>query len=511
WATRDISPAARRAFRAARAIADGTAAVRAARRRHPGLQAGEFSRTADRLELIYQDRGRDVIAVDVDLAARRVLATWTGAQIRWGMARGSPEAFGRWWSSPWVVLPLGLLFLTPFVDPRRPWRLLHLDLLMLLAFGVSHLFFNAGRIGVSVPLVYPVLLYLAVRMLFAAFRPREPAGPLVPHASAKLLGAGLVALLAARIVLDVAGSSVIDVGYAGVIGADHILDGEGLYGPQFADDPPNGDTYGPLTYLLYVPFRLLLGWSGRWDALPAAHGAAIAFDLATVAALLWLGRRLRPGAAGRLLGLALAWAWAANPYTAFVLSANANDALVALFCALALGLAASPAGRAVAVAFGGGAKLAPFALAPLFAWTARPAPRSLAVYGLTFAAVTAATFLPFVPDGGVRELYDRTLGFQAGRSSPFSVWGQEPALHGLHTVVKIVVVDFALLLAVWPPRPSPRVLAALGAVVLLGLQMAVTHWFYLYVPWVLPFVLAALFLGRETAPRGGAPAPAAGG
>ena len=39
-----------------------------------------------------------------------------------------------------------LLFLLPFVDLRRPFRMLHLDLLVLLGFGVSHVFFNRGEI-----------------------------------------------------------------------------------------------------------------------------------------------------------------------------------------------------------------------------------------------------------------------------------------------------------------------------------------------------------------------------
>ena len=73
-------------------------------------------------------------------------------------------------------LPLCVLFLAPFVDFRRPLRLLHLDLLVLLGFGVSHVFFNRGEIGVSAPLVYPVLLYLLARMLFAGFRPRAQRG-----------------------------------------------------------------------------------------------------------------------------------------------------------------------------------------------------------------------------------------------------------------------------------------------------------------------------------------------
>src|SRR6185503_20253269 len=79
------------------------------------------------------------------------------------MARGYEGAFGRKWNSPWLLVPLGLLFLLPFVDFRRPLRLLHLDLLVLLAFGISHVFFNRGEIGVSVPLAYPVLLYVMGR------------------------------------------------------------------------------------------------------------------------------------------------------------------------------------------------------------------------------------------------------------------------------------------------------------------------------------------------------------
>ena len=44
--------------------------------------------------------------------------------------------------------------------------------------------------------------------------------------------------------------------------------------------------------------------------------------------------------------------------------------------------------------------------------------------------------LPFLPDGGLREFYDRTLGYQASRSSPFSVWGLAPSLDFLRPVVR---------------------------------------------------------------------------
>ena len=40
-----------------------------------------------------------------------------------------------------------------------------------------------------------------------------------------------------------------------------------------------------------------------------------------------------------------------------------------------------------------------------------------------------------------------------------------------------------------PRERGPRQTAALGAAVLIALQLAATHWFYLYVVWFLPFVL----------------------
>ena len=34
---------------------------------------------------------------------------------------------------------------------------------------------------------------------------------------------------------------------------------------------PNGDTYGPVSYLAYLPGYWIFGWAGQWDDLPAAH------------------------------------------------------------------------------------------------------------------------------------------------------------------------------------------------------------------------------------------------
>src|SRR6202035_5566426 len=156
--------------------------------------------------------------------------------------------------------------------------------------------------------------------------------------------------------------NVIDVGYAGVIGAERIVKGKPLYG-SYPSDNARGDTYGPATYEAYVPFEQIFGWSGAWDDLPAAHAAAIVFDLLAIALLFLLGRRVR----GPTLGVALAYAWVSYPFTLFALASNSNDTLVAVLLMAALLAATSAPARGVFAALAGLTKFAPLALVPLLA------------------------------------------------------------------------------------------------------------------------------------------------
>ena len=50
----------------------------------------------------------------------------------------------------------------------------------------------------------------------------------------------------------------------------------------------------------------------------------------------------------------------------------------------------------------------------------------------------------------------------------------------------------ALALGVWPRRRSPLRMAAFTAVLLIGFELVLTHWSYLYLPWFFPFVAMAL-------------------
>ncbi len=475
-------------------IADRNPKVIAEKRKRGKLLPTAYTKGFGRWQVSYFQGKFERAQVAIYDNTGQVTEAWTGPQVAWRMARGEPGAFAGKWNAPYVLIPLGLLFLAPFFDRRRPFRILHLDLLVLLAFGVSHIFFNRGEISTSVPLVYPVLLYVLARMVWIGFR--RPGSPrrdwLVPHAPIVWLALGLVFLVGFRIALNVVDSSVIDVGYAGSIGADKIIHGHGLYDhASFYKDNEHGDTYGPVNYLAYVPFVAALGFDGTWGDLPSAHAAAIVFDLLTIIGLVMLGRRLR----GWGLGYALGYAWAAYPYTLFALNCNSNDSLVAMVCVWALVALRSAPARGLLLGLGAAAKFAPLALAPLFAFSgSRHRWRGALVVGVLVAAVLVAAFAPFVPHGGLRAIYDRTLGYQAGRNSPFSIWGQYGSLAAVWTAVKVLAVAFAAAVAFFPRgERSPVQVAALGAAVLIGLQLAVSHWFYLYIVWFTPFVLVALF------------------
>jgi hypothetical protein len=433
----------------------------------------------------------ELVEVDINDSTGQVTNVWTGPQVLWGMARGVPGAFGRKVNAAYIWLPLCLLFILPFLDPRRPFRLLHLDLLVLLGFGVSHYYFNRANISASTPLAYPVMAYLLVRALMIGFRPRKRAGPMVPVIPIAWLGYGVVFLVGFRIGLNLFDSNVIDVGYAGVLGANRIAHGLSLYNWNL-DWHPN--TYGPVTYLAYMPFEWIWPNHGAWDDLPAAHAAAIFFDAVTTVGMYALGTRLREGVAGKQLGVVLAYAWVAFPYSAFVLESNSNDTLTAAFVVWALVFMRSPVTRGALVALGGGAKFAPWVLAPLFG-SGRGERRGVQwlMFLVGFVTVLAIVILPFTQDVGLTKFWDATAGYQADRPSPFSIWGLYHGITPLRRVVEAAVVAFAIALAAVPRRRNELQITALAAAVLIGVELCTSHWFYLYIVWFTPPLLAALF------------------
>jgi hypothetical protein len=429
--------------------------------------------------------------VYVDDATGTVTQAWTGYQVAWTMARGYPGAFGRDVNAWYVWIPMCVAFIAPFLPWRRRPSLLHLDLLMLLGFSISLALFNHARIGLSVPLVYPFLLYLLVRTLLLAAGRGRPRGPLRPIVPAAWLAVAVVFLVGFRIGLNVTNSNVIDVGYAGVIGAHKLVHGQRLYG-GWPSDNGSGDTYGPANYYAYVPFLAIFGWSGKWDQLPAAHAAAIAFDLLTLLGLFVLGRRIR----GPTLGIVLAYAWAAYPFTLWSLSSNTNDTLVGLLAVVALLVASSAPARGVAAGLGALTKFAPLALAPLLArgiGGTRPRKRSLAVYALAFAGTILVAMLPVLLGHNLRAFWHDTISYQSGRASPFSIWGLWGGLSVEQHLAEGAVVALALAAAFLPRRRTVLEVAALGAAILIALQLVANYWLYSYIVWFFPLVIVAMF------------------
>lgn len=504
--------------RRALAIANREEKVIGAKAKHPGTIGTAYLKGADRWQVSYRDRkGDEVAQAIVDDRTGAVLEAYSGYQVAWYMARGIPGAFGRKATALWIWIPLCVAFVLPFFDWRRPLRMLHLDLLAIVGFSASLAFFNHADIGASVPLVYPFLAYLLARMLWVGFGRSRAGGPLKVLVPATWLLVGATFLFGFRVGLNITNSNVIDVGYAGVVGADRLTHGLELYG-AFPADIPTGDTYGPVTYVTYVPATELLGWSGRWDDLPAAHLTALAFDALTALGLWLLGRRVR----GPTLGAALAYAWLACPWTLYVSNSNSNDSLVALLLVAVLLVVTSPPARGALAAIAGLAKFAPLALAPMLATyrggsrvgdAGPPVPpglRPLLGFGLAFAAAAAVALVPvFVGGGDLSTFYDRTIRSQVDRESPFSIWGYYGGLGWLQDVVRYATIALAFALALVPRRRDIVQLAALGAAVLIALQLGLTHWFYLYIVWFLPFVLLALLARYRDPAEPPAPAPAA--
>ena len=128
---------------------------------------------------------------------------------------------------------------------------------------------------------------------------------------------------------------------------------------------------------------------------------------------------------------------------------------------------------------------------------ARGTLRTGALFRLSFALISALVMLWPAIDPGLKTFYQRTIAYQAGRESPFSIWGQVPGLEPL----RIALLVASGLLGAIGRRSSRRKtliqVAALGAALLIALQLTLHHWFYLYIVWFYPLLLLA-FAGVRT-------------
>jgi hypothetical protein len=479
---------------------------------------------------VFSGRAGEIATGTVDDATGAVTEAWTGPQVAWRMARGSPGAFGgNKINSPALWLTFCAIFVVGLVDWRRLRSLRTVDLLALVSLSVSLWFFNHGNVFAAMPLAYPPLVWLLVRCVVIARGDRPSRGAAVWPIW--VLVAATVFLAGFRVGLNIRNSNVIDVGYSGVIGADRIWHGQSPYGhfPQEtigtrqlptcgpADSSgevrdriqtngvcetsnPLGDTYGPVAYLAYIPGYLIFGWSHKWDKLPAVHFTSIVFDLLAALGLAIVGRRL----GGPRVAAAAAFAGVAWPFTQYASMSNTNDSIGPALLVWGLLVLTSDVGRGAFVAVSGWTKFASLLVLPL--WAGYPEARrirSAVVTGLGFLLLTVIVFFMLFfepsPAHAAVVFFDRTVRFQFGRDSPFSIWdwGQYhakglPNLRVVQRILQVGLVVGALALYWVPRRRSPLRVAALSAAVLIGFELVLTHWFYLYLPWFFPFVVLAL-------------------
>ena len=476
---------------------------------------------------VYSGKAGQTAAADVDRAGR-VVKAWVGPEVAWPLARGG--GLGGAINRPFVWLAFCIFFAVGLADFRRPLSVRNLDLLAVLSFSVHLWYFNEGRVFASAIAAALSLAYLIGRAAWMGCTNRaSPAATLLPL---WLLVGATVLLMGFRVGLNLEQDAVLDVGYAGVIGAQRIADGTVPYGrfperdtgrpcgrPTADGDIadwiqangrcetalPLGDTYGPVNYHAYLPGLAVLGWSGKWDRLPAVRFTTLLFDLLALLGLAAVGLRF----GGTQLAAVLAFAWAANPFTQYVSSTNANDAIMPAFLIWGFWAASSDVGRGSLAALAAWAKLAALVVVPL--WATYPNVREwrrTASFAAAFVVTTALSFWILVAGGEpveeLRRFYERTFEIQFDRRSPFSLWdwGQYhaqglPDLRWLQRFLQVALVAAALALAFVPRRKSPFQLAALTAALLMGFQLALTHWSALYIAWFFPFVALAFFAGAE--------------
>jgi hypothetical protein len=481
---------------------------------------------------IWSGKAGQIAGGRVDDLSAIVTEAFTGPQVAWAMARGGNGAFGgKKINSIPVWLGFCVAFLLGLADLRRPFSLRNLDLLALLSFSVSLWYFNHGHIFASSSLVYPGLAYLLARTLFIGIRDRPPPSsrPVWP---VWVLAAATVFLGGFKIGLNIRDSNVIDVGFAGPIGAQRIVNGQSPYGNFPVEDDrkpcgpadrngeirdriqtngrcesanPQGDTYGPVSYLSYIPGYLFFGWSGKWDDLPSAHFTSIAFDILCVLGLGLAGRRF----GGNRLGVTMAFAWAAYPFTQYVSQSNTNDAIMPAFLIWGFWLATSPWARGLFAGLAGWTKFAALVIAPLWATypevgrSRRTGPRFLVGFAIATIAAFWILFLEPNPLHAARLFWDRTIPTQVNRNSPFSIWDWRqyhaagiPNLQWIQRILEVALVAGAVVLAIRPRTKSPLQLAALTGALLIGFEVVLTHWFYLYLPWFFGFVAYAVLAGE---------------
>ncbi len=422
----------------------------------------------------------------------------------------------------WVLLPFCGLFLLPFVDFDHLRRVSNLDLLVLLSFVIALGSWSRSSL-LPMIFIYAPLVYLGGRMAMIARigrnqpdSPRSVTAPALSLPSSWLI-VGIIVLTAVHVSWTLGAQVNTDVGPAGIQGAQQILHGRPLYGTERAlvsnlGYDPHYDTYGPVNYEAYIPFANTAATE------TAARLAALFFDLLTAVLLFALGRQVR----GPTMGIALAYAWLAFPFTLYTGGLGANDSMVAAALVGTLLVARSPFRRGAMTAVAAWTKLTPLVLVPVLAGcnpTGRDRRRQMFAFGAAFALASAIVFVPALAHSSTSTFVTRTFGFQISRTPGYSIWERLDSgiLFGssawvktvsdvAHGLITALVGGFAVVLLWAPKRQDVVGLAAASAAVMIAVQLCNGYYSFTYILWFAPLVLIASVLNRGEHRPDGVPA-----
>jgi hypothetical protein len=418
--------------------------------------------------------------------------------VEWHRAGLHPPGSATLWHRAllWLLcfLFVAAVATTPLVSLRN------LDALVIgVGFTLSAALLDDRLVAAHVYVGCAALAYVAIRCAQRGFGAEAVAAeqPLLHALPARPLAWVAATVFAAALILVITSTGISDVAFAGLAGGTLLNHGVSPYG-HITTEVVHGDTYPLLTYVLYMPFAAVAPVRDSFDSL---DGGLWLNALALAAAAALLLRRF----GGRTMV-----AWLAFPPVLLAASGGGNDVPAAAFVVAALVSYGRDQLAAGMLAMAGWVKIAPAAaLIPLLA---RLRGTSLTRCLAIVAVLLAAGLLAMLAIGGTGAVDQATtaLRFQFERGSWFSFWRQLDA-PALQVALQGLTVAFAVCAGVFAARNPDISLgryAALSGALLALIQLSANYWTYAYLPWVLPFILVALFPpARPRSPQHAPPAP----
>lgn len=405
-----------------------------------------------------------------------------------------PPGSSTLWS-PWLMVGFTALFiLAVSTAPLRSQR--NLDALVIGGgFTVSAFLLDDRLVAAHIYAGSATLAYIAIRCAMVGFGRTRLALPSVAPLE-RYMPAITIGTLIAALMIVVTSTGISDVAFAGLAGGTLLNHGVSPYG-HIPAEVVHGDTYPLLTYVLYMPFAAISPVRDSFDSLDGSLWLN-AIALTAAAAIFW-----RWGARAAL-------AWLAFPPVLLAASGGGNDVPAAVFTVAALATFGRERLSSGLLTIAGWVKIAPaVALLPLLARLRGP--RLLQCLAV-IAALLVAGVAVMLAIGGTGAIDDATsaLRFQFERGSWYSLWRQlgappiQVALQAL-TVAAAVVITIH---SARNPDMTLRSFAGLTGLLLALIQLSANYWTYAYLPWLLPFILVALFPpAHPRSPQSAPPAP----